>query len=210
MVPIRIFILCLVGGLSCAAQNPVSDTDQAHYEKQFTQYQHATKNFTAAVRQILHLSGMKKPVLSLGKIYFQNPQGWLFIRYSKPAEEFVLLRDSKLYLQKKDKPLKVQSINHENSFAMMRRFFQEDAQSWKKDFDVTMSENEKSLVISLTPKKTTKTLPLIIQTCVNRQTFLPQQIHLVFEGKNEITYEFTQPQRNTALPSQLFEPPDAS
>ncbi|MBX7157032.1 MAG: outer membrane lipoprotein carrier protein LolA [Verrucomicrobiae bacterium] len=188
----------------------MSDAEQARHEKQFTQYQHSTKTFTAAVRQILHLSGMKKPVVSLGRIYFQNPQGWLLIRYSKPAEEFILLRDGKLYLQKKDKPLKIQSLNRENSFAMMRRFFQEDAQSWKKDFDIAMFEDEKNLIISLTPKRKEKTLPLVIQTRVNRQTFLPQQIHLVFEGENEIIYEFTQPQRNATLPSQLFAPPDAS
>jgi outer membrane lipoprotein-sorting protein len=182
--------------------------EQARYEKKFTQTQQSTKTFFASVRQILSLSGMKKPLVSLGKIYFQNPQGWLLIRYTQPKGEYVLLRDDELFIQKKGKPLKIQPLKNEGGFMMLRRFFQEDAESWKKDFAVSMFKDAKDLIVMLTPKKRDKMQPLSIETRVNRETFSPQKIRLFFEGDNEIIYEFNQAQRNVAISPQLFDLPE--
>lgn len=207
MVSIRSFIFLIFTCAGCLAQTRLSDTEQVRYENKFTQTQQSTKTFTASTRQILLLSGMKKPIASLGKIYFKNPQGWLLIRYTQPKGEYVLLRDDKLFIQKKGKPLKIQPLKNEGGFVMLRRFFQDDAESWKKDFTVSMFKDAGDLIVMLTPKKRDKMQPLSIKTRVNLETFLPKEIRLVFEGDNEITYEFNKPQRNVAISPQLFDLP---
>lgn len=207
MVPICAFVFFLsqVFGLG----ETLSPPEQHRYENQFTQSQKSLKTFSANLTQSLQLSGMKKPVISQGKLFFQNPQGWLLIDYTQPTGEFVLLHDPELFIKKRGKPLKKQNLKDEgkNSFTMLRRFFQEGASAWKEDFNVSMIKNDSQLVILLTPKKTDRTQPQEIQTRVDLKTFLPQELQLSFEGDNHLIYQFSNVQRNNTLSPKLFATP---
>ena len=186
----------------------LSPTEQKRYENDFTQSQKNLKTFSADLTQALQLSGMKNPVISQGKIFFQNPQGWLRIDYTQPAEEFILLRNSKLFIKKRKTPLKIQSLEQENSFTMLQRFFQQGAEAWKTDFNVSMAKTRSQLVISLIPQSKDRTQPQEILTRVDLKTFLPQEIELQFEGDNQLKYQFSKTQRNQSLPSSIFNVPD--
>lgn len=208
MVSIRSLILLILSATFCFGEK-LSPDEQKRYETAFTQSQKNLKTFSADLKQSLQLSGMKKPVVSQGKIFFQNPQGWLRINYSRPVGEFILLRDLQLFIKKRNKSLRIRNIKDEekNSFAMMQRFFQQGAEFWRKDFQVTMSKNSAQLTVYMIPKKEDRTQPQEISTHVDLKTFLPQEIKLQFEGDNELSYQFSKTQRNQPLPSNIFNPP---
>ena len=205
MVPICAFILFL-SQVFCFGQ-ALSPLEQNRYKTQFTQSQKNLKTFSASLKQSLQLSGMKKPIISQGKLFFQNPQGWLLIDYTEPAGEFILLRDSKLFIKKQGKPLRDFKKEGKNSFTMLSLFFQEEAEIWEKNFNVSMLKKENQLIVLLVPIKKNQAQAQKIETHVDLETFLPQEIQLNFEENNQLIYQFFNVQRNKVLSPELFADP---
>ena len=218
MVPIHTalaFLILTLSSIVSIQATPVSENEMARHEKGFGALQESTHTFQADLRQSLMLEGMAKPIVSTGTLFYQTPDR-LLLRFSKPAGEWLIINGNQMGVQKRGKPLDLQEVSSQgrrSHAASLLDFFSSGASRWHKDFDVSMTREGDRLSVQLkpwqTPTSTSQGVELIVTT-LQLPSYDVLEITVTINGKNKISYQFSNTQRNVEMSPSLFTLPSKS
>lgn len=205
-------LIALAGPLRADPQ-PVSAADLARYDKGFAAVQASTRTFRAEVTQTLHLQGLARPIASVGTLSYANPDK-LFIRFSQPAGEWMLVNGSQVAIQKQGKPLERRDLAADgrasSHAASLLDFFHADPARWHHDFDVSMTRDGDRLFVRLkpwmTPTATAQGVEQIVTT-LQLPGYDILEMDVTINAGNSIDYQFTHGTRNVTLDPALFKIP---
>ncbi len=175
----------------------------------FNAKQGATQTYQAELTQQLQLRGLKRPAESRGQLFYRAPAE-LLLRYDQPAGEFLLLKDADVWFKKTDRPLvhRHQVAGGANPGKSLLMLFRDDPDGVRRQFNVTVARTNSTLQVTLTPKEKDPHMRLVaIENVVREADLEVLSVRTIFEGQNQITYEFTNPRRNAPLDAALFAPP---
>jgi outer membrane lipoprotein-sorting protein len=215
MVSIRTALVCCLGAASGlqAAPVPVTPTEMAGYERGFSAVQKGSHSFRSDLRQTLHLQGVAQPIVSLGILYYSEPEQ-LLIRFSQPAGEWMRVNGSEVAIQKTGKPLERHELSGKGKgsshAASLLDVFHNDASRWHQDFDVTMTRDGNALFVTLKPYLT-PTAPEQgidhVVTTLKLPNYDLAEVKVFITPTNWIDYEFLNGRRNVAIDPTLFQIP---
>jgi outer membrane lipoprotein-sorting protein len=192
---------------------PVSAAELARYDAGFAAAQEGMRTFRADFTQTLHLQGLARPVTSAGTLYYANPDK-LYLHFTQPAGEWMLVNGSQSAIQKQGKPLERHDLNAQgraaSHAASLLDFFHADPTRWHKDFDVSMTREGDMLIVHLKPWMTPTASSQGVEE-VETRLQLPAygivEMKVMINGANSVDYQFTHGGRNVAIDPALFKIP---
>jgi outer membrane lipoprotein-sorting protein len=187
-----------------------SASDVAEFDRGFAAVQEATRTFRADITQTLHLQGIDRPIVSVGMLYYEDPDK-LLIRFSQPAGEWMLVNGSQVAIQKQGKPLERRDLTTEgrasSHAASLLDFFHANPARWHHDFDVSMTRDGGLLIVHLKPWMTPTAAAQGVQEIVTTLQLPGYDIlnmTVTITSGNSVDYQFTHGTRNAALDPALF------
>lgn len=174
------------------------------YQKMLTAYGDL-KSWQAEIKQTNYFIATQTTLNSEGAIFFQK--GQISIRYNKPNEQYMLVRDSKVTVY--DKASKtaarmnltaaVQSLNPPE---IIKTF-------WAKSQKTLAHEKDNLVAITLTPHKDNQIKQ--IRFIMNRKTGYITQFFYLDKEKNSVLINFAKIKTNQSIPESVWKlpiPPD--
>jgi outer membrane lipoprotein-sorting protein len=191
----------------------LSDTERDGVINHFAAQQLETRTYQATLKQTVVMRGLREPLTSEGKVYFQQPDALAFI-FTQPTNEYYIVNGPDIWLKKRSKPMVHRRIDPNNPAAagdmrFLMSVFTDGGTNTHERFNVTIARADQELQVVLTPKarKPRSRDPVRIENWVDANSLELQKLRVEFEGDNAITYEFTNPQRNGPLDAAVFQPP---
>ena len=187
----------------------LSDADADAFVTAFNAKQGNTQSYQADFKQQLQLRGLKRPAESHGQIFYRAPAD-LLMRYDQPAGEFVLMTGPETWFKKTGRPLlhRTQTNTGGDPGKSLLMLFRNDPALVREQFHVAIERTNAVLHVTLTPKKSDPRMRLVaIENTVTDPGLEVLTVRTIFEGNNQITYEFTNAKRNEPLDAALFAEP---
>jgi outer membrane lipoprotein-sorting protein len=112
-------------GFVCALM--LSDAERQQHTDVFVRTQQQTQTFQADVKQTVRLHGLKKPVESIGRLFYKAPDK-LRIQFTQPAGEYLLIVGNDVFSKKTNRPLR---RSKDPNAGMLLKLFQGDVSDWQ-------------------------------------------------------------------------------
>jgi len=194
------------------AESLLSGSEQEIFAKRFEEKQRATRTYQSGLKQTLQLHGLKEPIASTGRVYYQATDFFL-IQFTRPAGEFMLIRGNDIYVKKNEKALAHHKLKGGKSpsnlsIQSLLALFQNGAASMKEEFEIQMTGDRGELIVTLKPgMDDRKSRVREIKNKLTRSNLEIRSIHVIMDESNSVLYEFLKPVRNKQLDEKLFQVP---
>jgi outer membrane lipoprotein-sorting protein len=191
--------------LQVSSKPLLSESEQREFSRAFSKKQKQLKSFQADLKQTLLLEGIRDPVKSVGRIYYQAPDS-LLIDFAQPKGEFMLIRGTELYVKKSGKSLLRRKLGDgpgETNMLMLLALFQNGAVE-NENFEVSMDQVKDRLFVKLIPKELENKRVLQIENELSLPDLSVRSIKVTFGESNVIRYELSNQKRNPKLSEDLF------
>jgi outer membrane lipoprotein-sorting protein len=204
----------LLAGATALALTPLGDAARQPYIDAFVAKQQQTQTYEAELHQTLQLSGLKKPIESVARVYYKAPDS-MRLSFTSPAGEYLIITGDDVYLKKTNRPL----VHRKNASQkgrpgqdarMLLTLFQGGAKDWGVLFAFDMARDDDRLIVTLHPKQgDAQAHPFTIENVLALPSYELQSITISFGQDNAMTYEFTDPKRNGPIDDTVFVPPES-
>lgn len=190
------------------AQTRMSNNELVNFKKTVKAEMKNTSTFSATFTETKHLSFLKNPTVSKGKLYLQNPNKVLW-QYTSPNNTSVLFVDKKITLKQAGKS-KTTDLSRQKNFAQLNDLiigsFNGDLFD-SAEFETTFYTNAKGSLVKLKPKsKTAQKYLKQIELQFDKQVDLVSEVKLIEPSGDFTLIQFSNKSKNPNLSSSLFKP----
>lgn len=157
----------------------------------------------ANFRQTITSPGMRQPVTSEGRFYYQAPDK-LRIDYSLPAGDYFLLNGDRFEIRRRGKSPAIYDAGHPSARALvaLREVLKGEPPSG--EFQKEVIRDDGAFRVVLTPLVTSPTLPRKIENCVDAKTLSLLSMTITMPQGASMEFVFEKPRQNQTLDPGIF------
>ncbi|MDK7374630.1 outer membrane lipoprotein carrier protein LolA [Weeksella virosa] len=207
MKKLAILFLVLLATFSLA-QNRMSYNEIINFKKSVKTEMNKINTFSATFTETKHLSFLKKPTVSKGKFYLQNPNKVLW-QYTSPSKTSVIFVDNKITLKQANKS-KITDLSRQKNFAQLNALI---IGSFNGDlfdnpaFESDFYTNTKGFLVRLMPKsKTAKKYLKRIELQFDKQVDMVSEVKLIEPSNDYTQILFSNKSINPNISPSIFRP----
>ena len=161
------------------------------------------KSLQADFRQTITSPGMRQPVVSEGRFYYEAPDK-LRIDYAQPAGDYFLLTGERFQTRRRGKPPSIRDAGHPSARALVALREVLRGTPPAGEFQKQVERRDGAFVVVLTPLVPSATLPQKIENRVDAKTFALLGMTITMPQGTSMEFVFKNPRRNQSLDPGIF------
>lgn len=161
------------------------------------------KTLQADFRQTIISPGMRQPVVSEGRFYYQAPDK-LRIDYAQPAGDYFLLNGDHFEIRRRGKPPSIRNAGHPSARALVALREVLNGTPPAGEFQKQVERRDGAFVVVLTPLMPSATLPRKIENRVDTKTFALLGMIITMSQGTSMEFVLENPRRNQPLDPDIF------
>jgi outer membrane lipoprotein-sorting protein len=203
---INCFCFLILNNLHAQPKDYKAVKDKDVFVKKFNEKSASIQTNESDFKQEKFLSIMTEKSVSKGKFYFKKSDKMRW-ENTEPVNNIIVLNDGKVYIKEKGK-VKVFDSNTNKSFKSLNDIMLSTASGNildNKDYTYMLYENEKYVLIVLTPlATTTKKYVKTIEMTVEKSDYTVSQLKMIEPSGDYTQMEFHNKKLNLGLNDNLF------
>ena len=163
------------------------------------------ESLQADFRQTITSPGMRQPVVSEGRFYYQAPDK-LRIDYSRPAGDYFLLNGDRFETRRRGKPPVILDANHPSARALVALREVLRGTPPAGEFQKQVERENGVFRVILTPVAPSPTLPRKIENRVDAKSLALLAMTITMPQGAAMEFVFENPLRNQTIEKGVFSP----